>query len=107
MGKCATPSRRLVSVAICAFVLVVVDRAVEPVERVTCLNVAIASSSRHGRSAKHVPTLVLSMFFLFVICLRTEPSSRLGKMVVRSIISIVGSSRRDRDAEHNSFPVFS
>jgi hypothetical protein len=28
-------------------------------------------------------------------------------MVVRSTILIVGSSRRDRDAEHNSFPVFS
>ena len=66
LWKCATPSRRLVSVAICAFVLVVVDRAVEPVERVTCLNVAIASSSRHGRSAKHVPTLVLSLFFLLL-----------------------------------------
>jgi hypothetical protein len=29
------------------------------------------------------------------------------EMVVRSIISIVGSSRRDRDAERNSFPVIS
>jgi len=47
-------------------VLVVVDRAVEPVERVTCLNVAIASSSRHGRSAKHVPSLVLSLLFLLL-----------------------------------------
>ena len=62
-GNYATPSRRLVSVAVCAFVLVVVDRVVEPVERVTCLNVAIASSSRHGRSAKHVPPLVLSLLF--------------------------------------------
>ena len=108
LWKCATPSRRLVSVAICAFVLVVVDRAVEPVERVTCLDVAIASSSRHGRNAEHVPSLVFLLFLLLLFaCLRTEPSSRLGKMVERSIISIVGSSRRDRDAERNSFPVIS
>ena len=36
-----------------------VDRAVEPVERVMCLNVTIANSSRHGRDAKHDPSLVL------------------------------------------------
>jgi len=77
LWKCATLSRRLVSAAICAFVLVVVDRAVEPVERVTCLNVAIASSSRHNRNAKHVPSLVLSL--ILCICHWTQPSSRLGK----------------------------
>ena len=31
----------------------------------------------------------------------------VGEMVVRSIILIVGSSRRDRDVERNSFLVFS
>ena len=36
-----------------------VDRAVEQVERVMCLNVTIANSSRHGRDAKHDPSLVL------------------------------------------------
>jgi len=72
-GKCATPSCHRVLcvvfgrvVILCVFVLVIVDRAVEPVERVTYLNVAIASSSRHGRSAKHVPSLVLSLFFLLL-----------------------------------------
>ena len=75
LWKCATPSCPCVDsvasrcvVDLCALFLVwcgwlVVDRAVEPVERVTCLNVAIASSSRHGRSAKHVPPLVLSLLF--------------------------------------------
>ena len=82
-----------------------VDRAVEPVERVTCLNVAIASSSRHGRSAKHVPSLVLSLFLCYL--LEDRAFELVRGMVVRSTISIVGSSRRDRDAERNSFPVFS
>ena len=59
LWKSATPSYRLVSVAVCAFVLVVVDRAIEPVERAMCLNVTIANSSRHGRDAKHDPSLVL------------------------------------------------
>jgi hypothetical protein len=36
-----------------------VDRAFEPVERAMFLNVAIASSSRHGRSAEHIPPLML------------------------------------------------
>jgi len=40
-------------------VLLSVDRAFEPVERVMCLNVTIANSSRHGRDAKHDPSLVL------------------------------------------------
>ena len=97
-------------VDLCALFLVwcgwlVVDRAVEPVERVTCLNVAIASSSRHGRSAKHVPSLVLSLFLCYL--LEDRAFELVRGMVVRSTISIVGSSRRDRDAEHNSFPVFS
>jgi len=57
-----------------------VDRAVEPVERVTCLNIAIASLSHHGRNAEHVPSLIFPLFFhLLFACLRTEPSSRLGK----------------------------
>ena len=81
------------------------DRAVEPVERVMCLNVAIASLSRHGRNAKHVPSLVLSLFLCYL------PEGRAFEpvrgMVVRSTISIVGSSHRDRDAESNSSPVFS
>ena len=77
LWKCTTPccpcvvaSRCVVD--LCALFLVwcgwlVVDRAVEPVERVTCLNVAIASSSRHGRSAKHAPSLVLSLFFFIYL----------------------------------------
>ena len=82
-----------------------VDRAVEPVERVMCLNVAIASLSRHGRNAKHVPSLVLSLFLCYLSLDRAFEPVR--EMVVRSTISIVGSSRRDRDAERNSFPVIS
>jgi len=58
-------------VVLCALVLVwcgwlVVNRAFEPVERVMCLNVAIAGLSRHGRSAKHIPSLGLSSFFLLL-----------------------------------------
>ena len=44
----------------------VVNRAFEPVERVMCLNVTIASLSHHGRSAKHIPSLGLSLFFLLL-----------------------------------------
>ena len=82
-----------------------VDRAVEPVERVMCLNVAIASLSRHGRNAKHVPSLALSLFLCYLSEDRAFEPAR--EVVVRLTISIVGSSRRDRDAERNSFPVFS
>jgi hypothetical protein len=82
-----------------------VDRAVEPVERVMCLNVAIASLSRHGRNAKHVPSLVLSLILCYLSLDRAFEPVR--EMVVRSTISIVGSSRRDRDAERNAFLVFS
>jgi hypothetical protein len=44
----------------------VVDHAIEPVERVMCLNVAIVSLSCHGRNAKHVPSLVLLLFLCCV-----------------------------------------
>jgi hypothetical protein len=79
-----------------------VDRVVEPVERVMCLNIVITSLSRHGHNAKHVPSLVLSLFLCYLPEDRAfEP---VMEMVVRSIISIVGSPRHDRDAERNSFP---
>jgi len=70
---------------------------------VTSLNVAIASSSRHGRSAKHVPSLVLSLFF-FIYLLEDRAFEPVREIVVCLIISIVGTSRCDREAEHNSFP---
>ena len=69
----------------------------------TSLNVAIASSSRHGRSAKHVPSLVLSLFF-FIYLLEDRAFEPVREIVVCLIISIVGTSRCDREAEHNSFP---
>ena len=82
-----------------------VDRAVEPVERVMCLNVAIASFSRHGRNAKHVPSLALSLFLCYLSEDRAFEPAR--EVVVRLTISIVGSSRHDHDAERNAFLVFS
>ena len=71
LWKCATLLLSCVGrdiVVLCVLVLVwcgwlVVNRAFEPVERMMCLNVAIASLSRHGRSAKHIPPLGLSSFF--------------------------------------------
>ena len=74
LWKCATPFCLCVGhgiVVLCALVLVwcgwlVVNRAFEPVERVMCLNVTIASLSRLGRSAKHIPSLGLSLFFLLL-----------------------------------------
>jgi hypothetical protein len=69
----------------------VVDHVVKSVERVMCLNVAIVSLSRHGRNAKHVPSLVLS---LFLCCVSFAPVDRAfeldEEMVVHLIISIVG-----------------
>ena len=85
--------------------LLVVDRAFEPNERVMCFSFAIASSSRHGRNAKHVPSIVLSLFLCCVLfALVNRAFDPVGEMVVRSIISIVGSSHRDRDTERNSIP---
>jgi hypothetical protein len=52
-------------------------------------------------------SLVESCFFMCLSLPEDRAFEPVREMVVRSIISIVGSSRRDRDAERNSFPVFS
>jgi len=44
---------------------------------------------------------------VWFLSLWTVPSMPVREMVVRSIILIVGSSRRDRDVERNAFLVFS
>jgi hypothetical protein len=90
--------------AVCACVaLVVVDRAVEPVERAMCLNATIASLSRHDRDAEHDPFSRVVVFF-FCYLLEDRAFEPVGEVVARLTISIVGSSCRDHDAERNSFP---
>jgi len=70
--------------------LTFVDQVVELIGRVMCLNVVIVSSSHHGCNAKHVPSLVLS---LFLYCVLFDPMDHafepVRKVVVRLIISVM------------------
>ena len=54
-----------------------------------------------------VESRLMQCVLLFLSSSVNRAFEPVGKMVVRLTISIVCSSRRDRDAEHNSFPVFS
>ena len=74
-----------------------------------CLSISVR---RYGNVRLHIVFLLAVALWFFVrwfLCVRVLSSmycafEPVGEIIVRLIISIVGTSRRDRDAERNSFP---